>query len=84
MTGLRPAVIGMIASALLSLALTVFFPAGLSLGQFTSYWFWVSLVTFALMLVLVFKKLHPIIIIVLSAGIGLACGYAGEYMQLIQ
>ena len=84
MTGLRPAVIGMIGSALLSLALTVFFPAGLTLGQFMSYWFWVSLATFGLMLVLVFKKLHPIIIIALSAGIGIACGYAGEYFKLIQ
>ena len=84
MTGLRPAVIGMIASALLSLALTVFFPAGLAFSQFASYWFWVSLAVFILMLVLVFRKLHPILIIVLSAGIGLACGFAGEYMGLIQ
>jgi len=32
---------------------------------------------FALMLVLAFKKVHPIIIICLSAALGIALGYLG-------
>ena len=77
MTGLRPAVIGFIGSAALSIAATVFIPGGIiSLAIFKSVDFYVSLVIFALAAVLTFyKKLHPIIIICISAVLGILAGY---------
>lgn len=75
MTGLKPAVVGLIGGAILSVVLTVFFPAGLSWAVFTQTDFYVSLVIFAVMLVLAFKKVHPILLICLSAVLGIAAGY---------
>ena len=67
MSGLKPAVIGMIGTAVLSIGKTVFVPAGLL----------VSIAIFGVMLVLAFKKVHPIIIIILSAAIGIGVGILG-------
>ena len=75
MTGLKPAVVGLIANAVLGVLMTVFFPAGITLAVFTQVEFYVFAGVFALMLVLAFKKVHPIIIICLSAVIGIAVGY---------
>ena len=77
MTGLRPSVIGFIGVAALSIAATVFIPGGIiSLAIFKSVDFYVSLVIFALAAVLTFyKKLHPIIIICISAVLGILAGY---------
>ncbi len=75
MTGLKPAVVGFIGAAALSIALTVFLPQGFSLDVFKSVDFYASAVIFALSLFLTFKKLHPIIIICISAIIGIAVGY---------
>lgn len=77
MTGLRPAVIGFIGAAALSIAATVFVSGGIiSLAIFKSVDFYVSLVIFALAAVLTFyKKLHPIIIICISAVLGILAGY---------
>ncbi len=76
MTGLRPVVIGLIGSAVLSMALEVFFSAGVTLAALTGYWFIVSLIIAAIALVLVFKlKAHPIVVILLSAAFGIAAGY---------
>lgn len=77
MTGLKPAVVGLIGGAVLSVAMTVFFPAGLSLAVFTDASFYISAAIFVLMVVLAFKKVHPIILICLSAVIGIAVGYLG-------
>ncbi len=72
MAGLRPTVIGLIAAALLSLGRSVFTAAAgagpLSLA--------VSGAVFLGMAALAFKKAHPILIIALSAAIGIAAGYA--------
>ena len=78
MDGLRPTVIGLIAAAVVSVGTTVFFPSGFDLSVFTQPDIYVSLGIFTLMTVLVFKKLHPIIIICLSAALGIAAGYIGE------
>ncbi len=75
MTGLKPAVVGLIANAILGVLMTVFFPAGLTVAVFSDVSFYVCLVIFAGMLVLAFKKVHPIVIICLSAAIGVAAGY---------
>lgn len=75
MTGLKPAVVGLIGSAIVTVLLTVFVPNGFSTEIFTSISFYVSLVIFALCTVLAFKKIHPIIIIVLAAVLGIVTGY---------
>ncbi len=68
MAGLKPAVVGMIGTAVLSVGKTVFFPFEIAPAL-------CSLVIFAISLVLVFKKKHPIVVILLSAALGIACGY---------
>ena len=77
MNGLKPAVVGLIGAALLSLSVTVFFPAGLNMAVFSTAQFYVSLGIFAVAVVLAFKKLHPILIILLSAVIGIIAGLIG-------
>ena len=71
MTGLRPAVIGLIAASLLSIGTTVFTPA------VSTRWLpgAISVCLFILMSILSFKKKHPILIIALSAVIGIITGY---------
>lgn len=75
MTGLRPAVIGLIGSALVSMVVTVFLPNGFDLSSIAIPDLLVSLAIAVVMTVLVFKKVHPIIIIVLSATIGIISGF---------
>ena len=77
MSGLKPAVVGLIGNAVLTVFMTVFFPAGLTLAVFTTPSFYVFAGVFAVMLVLALKKVHPILIICLSATIGIAVGYLG-------
>ena len=72
MSGLKPAVIGLIGA---SVGKTVFFPAGISAQVFSGPAFYISLGIFALMFLLSLKKVHPVAIIALSAGIGIAVGY---------
>lgn len=71
MSGLRPAVVGLIASALISLGETVFFPAGIGFGLS----FFISLAVFGLCSLLAFKKVHPIAVICIAAVLGIAAGY---------
>ena len=75
MTGLRPAVIGLIGSALVSMILTVFLPNGFDFGGIVIPDLLFSLAIAVVMTILVFKKVHPIIIIVLSAVAGIAAGF---------
>ena len=75
MTGLKPAVVGLIANAVLGVLMTVFFPAGVSILAFTDVKFYLYGAIFAVMLVLAFKKVHPICIICISAVLGIAIGY---------
>lgn len=75
MTGLKPAVVGLIANAVLGVLMTVFFPAGLTLAVFKSLDLYIYAGIFGLMLLLAFKKVHPIIIVCLSAVLGIIIGY---------
>ena len=76
MTGLRPAVIGRIGAALISMATTVFFPLGFSLGGLLTWDTAASVIILALALYLgMAKKLSPVIIILISAVIGITSGY---------
>jgi chromate transporter len=80
MTGLRPTVVGLIASALLSVGQNVFVPANGFAESFESVRntlpFIISAALFAACVVLAFKKKHPILIICLSATVGIVTGYA--------
>lgn len=75
MTGIKPAVIGLIASAALSIALTVFFPSGFSLNLFYESSFYVSVLIFIICLVMALKKVHPVGIICASALLGILSGH---------
>lgn len=75
MSGLKPAVVGLIGNAVLGVLMTVFFPVGLTFAVFADVTFYIYAAIFAVMLVLAFKKVHPIIIICLSAVLGIAVGY---------
>ncbi len=72
MSGLRPAVVGLIAAALLSIGREVFaVPPGASWAQAG-----VSAGIFIAIAVLAFQKKHPVLLIGLSAVAGVAAGYA--------
>lgn len=75
MSGLRPAVIGLISASVISIGQAVFFPVSFGIDIFLSYQFICSAVIFITMLMLTFKKVPPIAIIILSAVLGLITGY---------
>ena len=77
MRGLKSAVVALLAGAVLTVAGTVFFPEGLTLGVFTTPQFYVSAGIFLIMLFLAFRKKHPILLVCLSALLGIAAGYLG-------
>ena len=77
MSGLKPAVVGLIANAVLGVLMTVFFPAGFAVSAFLSPAFYAYAGIFVLMLILSFKKVHPILLICLSAVLGIGLGYLG-------
>ena len=75
MMGLKPAVIGLILSAVISTFVAVFFPEGFILNVFSNIQFWKSMIIFGLSLVLVFKKIHPVKVILMSAFLGIVLGF---------
>ena len=75
MSGLKPAVIGLIGAAVLSVAKTVLLPNGFDFTMINIPELLVSIGIFAVMLFLVLKKKHPIMIIGISAAIGIAAGF---------
>ena len=78
MTGLKPAVVGLIACAIWGVLLDVFVPGGkFSWAIFKTTDLYVSLGIFVTMVILAFKKVHPIILICLSALAGIAFGSLG-------
>ncbi len=78
MFGLKSTVVGLIAAAVISIAIEVFFANGFTTTVFATSTFWFSLVVFGVMLfLLLYKKLSPIIIISLSAVVGIIGGYVG-------
>ena len=72
MSGLKPAVVGLIASALLTVAATVF-----TSQPDASTLLWAAVVAGLFALSMKFKKLHPIVIICISAMIGILAGFLG-------
>ncbi len=74
MTGIRPVVIGLMLSAVISLGMGVFLPSGLS--GFAFDWSLVSsILIFLVVVTLAFKKVSPILLILLSAVLGIVSGY---------
>lgn len=81
MSGLRPTVIGLIGGAVLTIGKTVFFPNGFALSGIDPYSFIVSLVICLVGVFLIFKKkVHPILLIVVSAVLGIVAGYIGKLL----
>lgn len=73
--GIRPVVIGLMLSAVLSLGMGVFVPNGFA--EFTlNYSLVCSAVIFAIVVVLALKKVSPILLILLSACLGIVAGYS--------
>lgn len=80
MTGLKPAVVGLIGAAVLSMAVTVLFSGRISADVLYDGWLYVSVVIFVLSLIVALKKLPPILIICISAALGISAGYAMEWL----
>ena len=77
MSGLKPAAVGLIGAAILSAVGDALLPNDLALAEAAvSPSFYVSIGIFAITVVLAFwKKIHPLWLILLSAGLGIAWGY---------
>ena len=75
MSGLKPAVVGVIAAGVLDIANTVFFSNGFQGGVFGNRSFYVTAVIFGLSLYFLSKNKSPILIICISAILGTAAGY---------
>ncbi len=77
MSGLKPAVIGLISSAALTMIGTVFFYKGINFEAFKTVEFYISAGIFAISTYFaIYKKAHPIILITAAAVIGIISGYA--------
>ncbi len=78
MLGLKATVVGLIAATVLRVGIEIFFFEGINIAVLQSANFYVSLGIFAVALfLLLYKKLNPILIIVLSAAAGILFGYTG-------
>ena len=83
MLGLKSTVVGLIGATVLKVGYDVLFPVGFSADSFfktelVSGNFWFIIVIFGVMLfLLLYKKLNPILVILMSAGAGIIAGYTG-------
>ncbi len=83
MLGLKATVVGLIAATVVSVGFSILFPNGFDLSTvvssvLTTANFWFSIGVFAVMLfLLLYKKLNPILIIGISAALGIVAGYTG-------
>lgn len=82
MLGLKSTVVGLIGATVLTVGTDILFPTGLDLssvsGALGTTEFWFILVVFAVMLFLMlYQKLNPILVILISAAAGIAAGYSG-------
>lgn len=80
MNGLKPVSIGLIAAAVLSIGQVVLFPNGFAWSEFLSYNFITSLVLFGAMFILSIKKVHPILIVVISGVAGVGFGFFEKFL----
>ena len=73
MNGLKPCVIGLIGSAVISMALTVFVPNGFK-NIIINKDLIISFIIFCICMLLTLKKKHPIVVILIAAILGLLSG----------
>ena len=79
MSGLRPTVIGLIGAAVIKIGKTVFFPNGFALANFDLYNIIISIIICVMGIFLLFKKkVHPIVLVLVSALLGIGAGYIGK------
>lgn len=83
LSGLRPCAVGLIGAAVISIGAEIFFKGGFSFDAFKDYFFCCSLAIFIICTTLAFnkRKVHPILIIVISAVLGLLSGCIFEMTQ---
>lgn len=74
MNGLRPAVVGLIGAAVITTFISVFFLEGEVIGVIKSSSFYEMLVILGATLIMSIKKIHPIIIVLVSALFGIIVG----------
>ena len=72
MSGLKPAVVGLIASAAATVGGTALFGKGMA-----ETLFWWVVIAVMLTISIKWKKLHPVVIICICAVLGIAAGYLG-------
>jgi chromate transporter len=78
MLGLKSTVVGLIGATVLSVGIEIFFSEGINFDVLKTANFYVSLGIFAISLfLLLYKKLNPILIIAISAALGIILGYTG-------
>jgi len=79
MGGLKPAVVGLIGSAVVTVALAIFMPGGIDIAVLSNFstWFWLAVSVAMLAVSLKWKKLHPIVIVCICAVIGIGAGLLG-------
>ncbi len=79
MSGLRPTVIGLIGAAVVKIGKTVFFPDGFAIANIDLYNIIISIIICGTGIFLLFKKkVHPIILVLVSALLGIGAGYIGK------
>lgn len=83
MTGLRPASVGLIAAATVSIGIEVFFGGSFAFSSLLSYDFIAAFLLFGGMLALCLlrKKISPVVIIGISAVSGIGICYLGELIK---
>ena len=79
LSGLRPAVVGLIAASVISVGATVFFSGGVTRQAVGTPAFGAAVGIFLVSLVLVFRKMHPIGVILLSGLLGIGAGLLGLF-----
>lgn len=80
MNGLKPASIGLIAAAVVSIGQAVLFPSGFGWEVFLSYNFITSILIFVPMFLLCLKKIHPIVIVIASGIMGVGFGFLEKFL----
>ncbi len=80
--GIRPVAIGLIASAIISVGKAAFYFDGMVWQDLLAPDFLAKLLLFALLVFLAVKKVKPIKLILLSAGLGIVIGYLLEFLKL--
>jgi len=75
MSGLKPAVVGLIGASAVSIGKMIFAPNGDIFNIAVSPLLFAESAALLLLIILAFKKVHPIIIICISAALGIIFGY---------